>query len=287
MLYDLITRIDISVRQISSEIALLRTELAQKPSYEEMHKYVDGAFLDLNSRLQKIEEKCTQTSQQTDEIREIVREETFCHHEAHERYRLFKEGFFQESRKLRNIVISEIRKARKEHGAHVLNKLLYSNPKNFHKCIQDLMGKVSSKFLLLDSNSNPVSADIMNDYFTSICKTHPPLQNMPANSAVSDIPVIEIHQTQLKFENLVTNKSVYPGDIPTKLIVKCAYYLSVPLTAIFDQCFVDGIFPVCFKRAIISPIPKNKTPKVPSELRPISKTSIFSKIFESFIYNFL
>lgn len=85
VLYDLITRIDISVRQISSEIALLRTELAQKPSYEEMHKYVDGAFLDLNSRLQKIEEKYTQTSQQTDEIREIVREETFCHHEAQRR----------------------------------------------------------------------------------------------------------------------------------------------------------------------------------------------------------
>ena len=67
VLYDLITRIDVSVRQISSEIALLRTEL------------------DHNSRLQKIEEKYTQTSQQTDEIREIVREETFCHHEAQRR----------------------------------------------------------------------------------------------------------------------------------------------------------------------------------------------------------
>ena len=52
-----------------------------------------------------------------------------------ERDRLFKEGFFQESQKLRNMSISETRKARKEHDAHVLNKLLYSNPKNFHKCI--------------------------------------------------------------------------------------------------------------------------------------------------------
>ncbi|KAK2708563.1 hypothetical protein QYM36_014239 [Artemia franciscana] len=85
VLFDLITRIDISVRQISSKIALLRTELAQKPSYEEMHKYLDGAYLDLDSRLHKTEEKYTQTSQQTDEIREIVREETFCHHEAQRR----------------------------------------------------------------------------------------------------------------------------------------------------------------------------------------------------------
>ena len=66
-------------------MALIRTDLGQKPSYEEMHKYVDGAFLDLNSRLQKIEEKYTQTSQQIDEIREIVREEIFCHHEAQRR----------------------------------------------------------------------------------------------------------------------------------------------------------------------------------------------------------
>ena len=204
-----------------------------------------------------------------------------------ERDRLFKEGFFQESRKLRNIVISEIRKVRKEHGAHVLNKLLYSNIKNFNKCIQDFMGKVSSKFLLLDSNGDPVSADIINDYFRSTCKTHPAPHNIPANSAVSEIPVIEIHQTQLTLENLDTNKSVYPGDISTKLIVKYAHYLSVPLTAIFNQCFVDDIFPVCFKRAIISPILKIKTPKVLSDLRPISKTSIFSKIFESFICNFL
>ena len=125
------------------------------------------------------------------------------------------------------------------------------------------MGKVSSKFLLLDSDGDTVSADIINDYFTSTCKTQLPLQNIPANSAVSDIPVNEIYQTQLKLENIDTNKSIYPGDIPNKLIVKYAHYLSVPLTAIFSQCFVDGIFPVCCKRAIISPIPKNKTPKVP------------------------
>ena len=103
---------------------------------------------------------------------------------------------------------------------------------------------------------------------------------MSVNSAVSDILVIKIHQTQLKLENLDTNTSVYPGDIPTKLIVKCAQYLSVPLFANFKQCFVDGIFPVCFKRAIISPIPKNKTPKVPSDLKPISKIPIFYEILK-------
>jgi len=92
-----------------------------------------------------------------------------------------------------------------------------------------------------------VIADIINDYFASICKIHPPIQNMPASSAVTDMPVIEIHQTELKLENLDINKSVCPGNIPTELIVKCAQYVSVPLTAICNQRFVDGILPVCFK----------------------------------------
>ena len=110
---------------------------------------------------------------------------------------------------------------------------------------------------------------------------------MPANSAASDIPVIEIHQTQLKLENLDTNKSVYPGDIPTKLIVKCAHYLSVPLIAIFTQCFVDGIFQCVLSELLYHLYRKTRPQKFPPppDLRPISKTSIFSKIFESFIYN--
>ena len=41
-----------------------------------------------------------------------------------------------------NIVVSEIRKARKEHDGRVLNKLLYLDPKKFYRSVQDLMGKV-------------------------------------------------------------------------------------------------------------------------------------------------
>ena len=80
--------------------------------------------------------------------------------------KLFKEGFFRESQKLQNIVVSEICKARKEHGAHMLNKLLYSNPKKFHRKYPRSLGKGLFKvFFLLDSNGGPVSEDILNDYF--------------------------------------------------------------------------------------------------------------------------
>ena len=162
------------------------------------------------------------------------------------------------SKNLENFKTLSLVKSIKQERIMVLTcsiSLLYSNPKNFHKCIQDLMGKVSSKFFLLDINGDPVSADIINDYLASICKTHPPLQNMRANSAVSDIPVIEIHQTQLKLENLDTKVSVprwYPYQIDCEMcpVFKC-------------------------------------TPKVPSDFKTNIENLYFLSIFESFTYNFL
>ena len=84
---------------------------------------------------------------------------------------------------------------------------------------------------------------------------------MPVKSKVSDISVIEVHQTQLRLKYLETNKSVYPGDIPTTLTVKCAHYLGVPLTAICNQCFVDGMFPVCFLTSYYIKYTEKQDPK--------------------------
>ena len=80
--------------------------------------------------------------------------------------KFLKEVFLQESWKLQNIVVSEISMTRKEHGAHVLNKLLHSNSKKFHKSIQDLMGKVSSSFSYLVVLVT--QREQTNEYFASI-----------------------------------------------------------------------------------------------------------------------
>ena len=60
------------------EIALLRSELAKKPSFEEMHQYADSIFLDLNSKLESIKERNVQTVQNTYENWKIVRQEALC-----------------------------------------------------------------------------------------------------------------------------------------------------------------------------------------------------------------
>ena len=71
------------------------------------------------------------------------------------------------------------------------------------------------------------------------------------------------------------------------MIIECADLLSTPLTAIFNQCFIDGIFSCIFKKAYVTPIPKCKAPKDITETRLISKTPALSKVFESFIFDCL
>ena len=80
---------------------------------------------------------------------------------------------------------------------------------------------------------------------------------------------------------LDSRKSSYPSEIPIKLIIECVDLLSIPLTAIFNQCFIDGVFPCIFKQAYVTPIAKCKAPKDITDMRPISKIPALSKVFQT------
>ena len=71
------------------------------------------------------------------------------------------------------------------------------------------------------------------------------------------------------------------------MIIECTDLLSIPLTAIFNQCLIDGVFPCIFEQVYVTTIPKCKAPKDITDKRPISKTPALSKVFESFIFDCL
>ena len=96
-------------------------------------------------------------------------------------------------------------------------------------------------------------------------------------------PVIYHGQVHAALQKLKTSKSGHPNDLPVKLIKEFAIELTEPLTHIFNKCILDGIFPESWKTAAITPIPKEKTVNSLDQLRPISLTPIFARVFESFI----
>ena len=85
------------------------------------------------------------------------------------------------------------------------------------------------------------------------------------------------------FNNLNTNTSSI--GIPNKLIKIAAEPLSVPFTQIYNQSIETSIVPNILKVSQVTPVYKRGDATDPTNYRPISTLSSFSKVFEKLIYN--
>ena len=57
------------------------------------------------------------------------------------------------------------------------------------------------------------------------------------------------------------------------------------MTYLINLSFQQGIFPEALKTARVTPIFKKENPQLPSNYRPISVLSVFSKLYEKCIYS--
>ena len=76
-----------------------------------------------------------------------------------------------------------------------------------------------------------------------------------------------------------------PDKIPPKLLKLLADEVSPRLQLLFSASLHQGIVPVDWKKAIVCPIFKKGDRKNPSNYRPVSLTSICSKLMEHVIYS--
>ena len=87
------------------------------------------------------------------------------------------------------------------------------------------------------------------------------------------------------------NKSTGPYSIPILLLKILSSYISIPLASLVHSSFETGIFPEKLKLGKVNPLHKKESTEVPSNYRPISVLSVFSKIIEKLmhthLYNFL
>ena len=74
-----------------------------------------------------------------------------------------------------------------------------------------------------------------------------------------------------------------PDGLPSFLFKHFGIWLTKPIGHLINTCLLTGNFPEILKLGIVTPIPKIAAPKFPSQLRPISLTSVLSKILEKAI----
>ncbi|KAM3849703.1 death domain-containing protein 1 [Diretmus argenteus] len=109
-----------------------------------------------------------------------------------------------------------------------------------------------------------------------------PPYSLPAFLPAEPAPTIQPWEVYEKLKRVNTRKAAGPDQIPGRLIKEFACELSEPLADILNHSLQDGIVPPEWKSATVVPLPKSKPPST-SEIRPISLTSLLSKVAESFI----
>ena len=137
----------------------------------------------------------------------------------------------------------------------------------------------------LKNKSTCQSAEIIADFYSKISNEYEPIQldHLPSYLPSNLPPQLEefdVYQRILKMKN---TRSVYPIDIPNKLIKEFAHVLAAPLTHIFNASLREQIYPSPWKKELVTPVPKVAECSSLTQLRKIACTSQFNKSYEYFI----
>lgn len=195
---------------------------------------------------------------------------------------------------LRNQVIKEIRKAKANFFMTIINegkgntKLIWEQIKNVmgisHKIRNQLELNLNGK-LIQDPAQIAVA---FNEYFiNSVNEIAQNFSLITGNVVTIDEsmpsfsiqPICEVKtQAIINSLKISSTKDIYGMD--SKMLKCLKEHLSYPITQIFNQSVLEGIFPTTWKTAIVTPIFKSKDPRNISNYRPISILPVVSKVAE-------
>ncbi|CAG9106505.1 unnamed protein product [Plutella xylostella] len=185
------------------------------------------------------------------------------------------------------------------------NQLLTENkddPKKLWQSIKNICelnyGCTSPSQLLEAKDTIPESLSACNDYFASVgCrlaskileklnKSQEDLANeveLAYNRDSFYLSPTDPHEIGRHIRGLKTSSAPGLDGFNTRLIKEISQSVVTPLSRIFNLSIETGVFPTCWKLAAVVPIHKGGNKKEPSNYRPISLLSIFSKLLEKIV----
>ena len=102
-----------------------------------------------------------------------------------------------------------------------------------------------------------------------------------------NIPKLEAYEVFNKMKKAKKPNSVIPGDIPKQVIQLFSPELAEPVSIIYNKISSSFQYPRQWVKESQLAIPKVFPPSSEDDLRPISRTFFFSKVYESFIAEWL
>ena len=135
--------------------------------------------------------------------------------------------------------------------------------------------------------SDESRADLLNDYFSSVCTTDDGAQPTVTRAVPDSASIDSVNFTPLKvltaIKKLKPSKSSGPDTLPSSLFKQLATALAGPLSIMYTTFMSVGRVPSEWTHAIVTPVFKGGDAADTSNYRPISLTSVSCKIMERII----
>ena len=131
-------------------------------------------------------------------------------------------------------------------------------------------------------------AEELAKYFNAVSDEFEPLE--PAQIPETRgrlIPLLENYEVSARIRKFKKPKSMVRGDVFPQLMTLLSDFFAIPLTSIYNEITRTFIWPECWKQEFVTAIPKKSCPESISDLRNISCTMLASKIFESYVLDWL
>lgn len=112
-------------------------------------------------------------------------------------------------------------------------------------------------------------------------------QDQVPRTYLSRIQILTRAQVAKRLRQIKKPKSMIKHDIFPCLVNPAADYLAAPLAHIYNSISASEVWPMMWKQEFVTPIPKKSIPADLNDLRNISCTALFSKVYKSFVLGWL
>ena len=144
--------------------------------------------------------------------------------------------------------------------------------------------------------SHTQAAEIIATHFSSISQEYTPLDvsclppNIRAWLELSDQGLrqrLSVRAVERRISKAKKPHGLVPGDLPKKLVQICTSTIAYPASIIFNHITQTGQYPCSWKIEHQVPLPKVPCPESLDDIRNIAKTQFLSKVYESFVGEWL
>ena len=236
----------------------------KKPPKKKRNMYMTNAALQLRKKKERLWKRYLQTKRDTDYHNFAV-----VRNELRNTTRYLKKTFEKG-------LVKKIKEAPKAFWAYV-------NTKVKNQTEIETLTSVNGDIAETDVEK----AEMLNNFFASVF-THEDFTDAPtldvdwSGETLEDI-VFTAHEVTEKLKELNPGKSVGPDNLHPALLKELASDISEIITCLFRKSMDEGKLPKVWKRGNVTPIFKKGKRQDPENYRPISLTSVLSKVMEKFV----